>query len=231
MALTPLQSANSTADATTYTFSTQNLGTTSSDRYIIVSVHGRKAGASTTISSVTVGGVSASVVGQVTNFISNTDVVGLFIALVPTGATGDVVVTFGAGMVRAAIGMWAATGIPSATASQVLTSTATPSPSGNLDIPANGFAIAAGVNGSSGLTTWTGLTEKFDASVPDTGNMVYTGASDEFVSAQSGLTITAAFNASFATECAGVFASWAYGAAGSPAPRRNSLPLLGVGGC
>lgn len=80
--MTYLHATAITTDLTTYTFSAEDLGATASDRYIIVGILSRKAGASTTISSVTIGGVSATIVKQATNNVTNTDVGGIAIATV-----------------------------------------------------------------------------------------------------------------------------------------------------
>lgn len=202
MALTFLQATGDIANASTYTFAAQNLGTASSDRYIIVSAAARKAGASTTISSITIGGITATIVKQATNFITNTNVVGLAIALVPAGATGDIVVTFGGTMVRCAIGVWLATNISSITPVDTDSSTAA-DPTCALNVTTGGFAIGASGPLAS-TSTWTGLTERFDISVE--ASNIFTGASDTFAAAQHQLTIT--IDSTGAVEPVGVFASW-----------------------
>ena len=200
-----LQATTDTVGATTYTFAGQNLGSAASDRYIVVAVMSRKAGASTSISSVTVGGVTATIVAQTSNTVSNTSVTGIAIAAVPTGVTGDVVVTFGAATARCAIGLYRADNLLSATAHDTDNSTAA-DPTVNLDIPSSGFAVATGVTGTGGTgTTWTGLTEDYDNTMPSTR---YSGASQSFSASESGRAITADFSAS--TESAGSFASWAF---------------------
>ena len=115
MAFAHLQTTVDASDLTTYTFSSQNLGTAAPDRHIIVGVAARKGGSATTISSVTVGGVSATIVDQYSNSDSNSNISGIAIASVPTGTTGDIVVTFGAQMVRAVIAVYRATNLSSAT--------------------------------------------------------------------------------------------------------------------
>lgn len=205
MALSFLQAAADTTDTNAYTFAAQNLGTATSDRYIIVSAIARKAGASTTLSSVTIGGVSATIIVQNTNTITNTDVAALVIAAVPSGATGDIVVTWGATMVRCAIGVWRVTELASPTASDSDSSLAN-DPTVNLDSPVNGFIIGAGITAASTSATWTNLTEVFDAAVE--ALVTYTGASDTFTDAQSGRAITIDFATS--TESVGVFASWQF---------------------
>ena len=98
--------AQSPSDLTTYTFSSQAIGTASSNRRVIIGTVGF-AGIRT-VSSLTVGGISASLVkrqqqGSVTAEI--------WIATVPTGTTADVVVTWSGGQTRCAIAVWSATGL------------------------------------------------------------------------------------------------------------------------
>lgn len=203
MAFSYLQSATSTADTNAYTFSSQSLGDAASDRYIIVTAIARKAGAAFTLSSITIGGVSATIVRQVTNTVTNSDTAAIVIANVPTGTTGDVVVTWSTTVLRCAIGMWRATSLSSATEHDASTSTAA-DPTYAIDVPAGGFAIAAGLTAAATTVTWTGLTEKFDSTLESF--VTYTGASDEFATTQTNLTVTMDFGSS--TESAGVFASW-----------------------
>lgn len=196
MAFSYLQTTQDTGDKTTYTFSSQNLGTAASDRVIIVGIAARKAGAATTISSVTVGGVTASIPVSYSNSDGNSNISGIAVAEVPTGTTGDIVVTFGAGMVRAVITAWRATSLASTTPHDSLTDGST-DPTGTIDIPAGGFAVATALSNSVGTTTWTGLTEHSDATLESF--VTVSDASDEFVSTQTGRTITADFTGSGST--------------------------------
>lgn len=201
-----LQANSSTADLTTYTFSGENLGTAAADRYIIVVVKSRDSGSGAkSISSVTIGGVTASIIIQKQNNASNSSLAGIAIAAVPTGTTGDVVVTFSEGMLRCAIGLYRATGITPIPA-DFGSSTAT-NPTYAIDVPAGGFAIGgvANSNGNDGSAVWTGLTERYDSVIEAV--MLSTGASDEFAAAQTNLTVTATLSGTN-TEPVGVFASW-----------------------
>lgn len=205
MALTFLQGTTSTADTNSYTFSSQNLGTASSDRYIIVGAVARKAGASATISSITIGGVSATIVKQQTNTITNTNVSGLAIAAVPTGTTGNIVVTFSATMLRCAISAYAVTELDSATPYDDASSTSA-DPSVSLDIPTDGFAIGMGLTAAASTATWTGLTEDVDGTLESF--VTYTSASDEFPSGATGRTITIDFGST--NESSACFVSWGF---------------------
>lgn len=203
MGLLFLQTTNSTSDLATYTFVAQNIGTAAAERQIIVLVVGRKTGATTSISSMTVGGVAATIAVQRSNNVTNTNVAGIAIANVPTGTTGDVVVTFGAGMVRCGIGVWRADNLLSATASDTDSSVAN-DPSVTLDVPNYGFIIGGGCTAASTGATWTGLNEKYDAVIESA--LTHSGASQEFATGQTGRTLTEDFGTS--SESAGVFASW-----------------------
>lgn len=223
-----LQGVGDATDLTTYTFSSQNLGTADASRYIIVGVLSRRAAGTPSISSLTIGGVSAAAVVAQTNTASGSDIAALYIAAVPTGTTGDIVVTFDAAMLRCAVVAYRAVGIASATASDTDSSTAT-DPTCNLDVPAGGFAIGVACTGNAGASfTWTGLTENYDAVIEA---LNATSASDTFVAAQTGLAITA--NGTGATAPVGVFASWAPslgGSAGSVFDRSRVLDGMTFGG-
>lgn len=201
-AATFLQAATSASDLTTYTFSGQNLGAADAGRYIVVGVQARGTATPLALSSVTVGGVSATIVAQQAN---SANIAALVIAAVPTGTTGDIVVTFSVVVLRCAIQAYRVLGIDSATASDTGASTAA-DPTTSLDIPAEGVAIGACMSGGVDMrVTWTGLTEDYDATTESF--LSATSAHDEFVTAQTGLTITADFATS--GQSCGVFASWA----------------------
>lgn len=176
-----------------YTFSGKSFGTASSDRYIIVGIQG---GINTTggqtISSVTIGGVTATLVVQLQTSITNVSVrSALFIAAVPTGTTGDVVVTWAGTMLHCGIGIFAVTGLQSSTPTATATSGAQP---GNVSINCarDGFIVANtgayDATPGAGLSTWTNLTERYDAQMESLGAV--TGASDNFSTTQTGLSIT-----------------------------------------
>lgn len=197
-----LQQATSTADSSSYTFASQNLGAADAARYIIVGIQCRRTLNTNTISSVTVGGVTASLV--VTADRGNQSKCAIYIAAVPTGTTGDVVVTFSGTANRCGIALWSAVGISSATASDTDSSITGTAPTMSIDVPAGGFAVAVGCENALTTATWTGLTERSDTQA----EITMTSASDEFASAQTGLSVTITFASTVADEI-GVIASWA----------------------
>lgn len=211
-----LQAADDGTNLTTYTFAGQNLGAADAGRYIVVCVESR-ASLARTISTVTVGGVSASIAVQVSN---GNNVAGIAIAAVPTGTTGDVVVTFSGSVLRAAVQLYRVLGIDSATPAD-FDSSAAADPTVNLDVPAGGVAFGCVLTTSTGTTAWTGLTEDHDSVVESAVNV--SSASGEFASTQTGLTITADVSAS--STPVGAFASWAP-AAGGGGFIDNTTPVL-----
>lgn len=207
MALSYLQQASSTSDLNSYTFSSQNLGAASADRYIIVSIQTRDSGTGAkTINSVTVGGVSATITVQKqgVDAATNSTVAGLAIALVPSGTTGDVVVTFSEVVLRCSIALYAATGLTSATPTDTGSSNAS-NPTYDIDVAAGGFAIGAISDANGTSVVWTGITENFDTTVETF--LLVSGAAATFATQQTNLTLTATITGT-ADNPAGVFASW-----------------------
>lgn len=201
MALSYLQSVGSTSNAAAYTFSAQNLGAAAADRYIICAVNGSGGATGRTISSVTIGGVNASIIVQKEN-TTVYNVSGIVIAAVPNGATGDVVVTLSDNWARCHIALWRVTGLSSATAIDNGNSVAS-DPTYDIDIPAKGIAIGTAMTDASTSCAWTGVTEKYDETVESKS---VTGASDTFTTEQTNLTLKADFS-SPSNSC-GVFASF-----------------------
>ncbi len=124
---------NSTTNTTNYTFSSASLGTAHAARYIIVGVV-TVATSARTISSATIGGVSATL-----NYNpSSTNAGRLICAAVPSGATGDIVINHSGACTSCAIGVWAAYDLTSATAHDTgAVSIAGDNVTISLDVPAS----------------------------------------------------------------------------------------------
>ncbi len=212
-------------NSTTFTFTAQNLGAEDAGRYIVVCCGARLGATARTITSVTVGGVTADI-AVTTN--TTTAGAGVAIALVPTGATGDVVVTWSGFASGCVIQLYRVLGIGGTAASDTDTSSAA-DPSVSLDVPAGGVAFGTAVcstNASS--ASWSGLTEDYDAAPGGAGG-AYSSASGEFATQQTGLTVTCDFSVD--ESGAGAFASWAPSGGGGGSPVWNPLrgPLAPAG--
>lgn len=186
--LTFLNSANQSTGGSSYTFSSSSFGTASSTRRIIVSIAG--ANNSRTISSVTIGGVSADIVLQYSASGDN-NTVGIAIALVPTGTSGSIVVNWSGTQDTTIIGWWAATGLESNTAYATSTNTIPSSPA-TMDINGleNGFYIGvAGTSSSTGTNTWGNATERYDIAI----DRASTGADAVTTSGLNSYTLTTSY--------------------------------------
>lgn len=190
-------------DTSNYTFSTRAIGTAASNRYVVAAI-GIANSSPPTISSVTIGGVSATLVTQVTGTYERT---AFYIAAVPTGTTATVVVNT-SGSLRCNIGLWALYDLSSATATDTDSSTSSTG-SVNLDISAGGVAIGFSntfTSASARTFTWSNLTENFDVAY-EGNNQSVSGASAAFATAQSGLTISSTPSAGV-TSATHIFASF-----------------------
>lgn len=176
---------------TTYNLTSQPFGTATSDRLIVVFLSGHRAG-TRSISSATIGGVSAIVNMDYSTQVSQ---VAIISAVVPTGTTGTISITYSSDQADIRYAVYSIKGYNSTTpilTDQIInTSTACTS---TISPPANSvvFAHAIAYTGAgSGSMTWSGtagLVEYHDnASV----NTNHSSAAKVFSSSASSVTITA----------------------------------------
>lgn len=186
--LTYQTSTSDSTNASSYTFTAQAIGTAAADRYVIVGAAGSNTASEP--SSVTVGGVSAT---KAVGTAGGNHSAGLWVALVTSGSTADIVVTWPGSIDRCAIGVWSATGLSSVTPSNTATSNASPG-SCTVTTLADGFAIAYSHLGY-GTVTWsgTGVTQDFNTSIE--ASVKNTGASAPTTG--SNLTFTSTYSATF----------------------------------
>ena len=142
-----------------YTFTSLSIGTADASRKVYVCVGTRRA-AGGAVSSMTIGGVSASAVVSVSTN-SNANSVAIWCAVVPTGTTATVVVTLaGASAAYCSVKCYATTGDHTVEDFQ---SGSTGPISLSLAVKANGYLIGAGHGANAGPSaTWTGITEDTD---------------------------------------------------------------------
>lgn len=208
MSIAFLQSNSDNVDRTIYTFSAENLGTASNDRYIAVSIAAR-AGGSRTLDSVTVNGQSATI--TVSNIV-NTDTTNymasaIALALVPADASGDVVVTFSNTMTRCAIALHRIDDLLSATATDTdVDSTPAQDIALTIDVPANGFVIATAFNRAVSTDAWSGVTENYGDTIEAANR--FSGGMLEYPAGSAAQAISCDFSAG--TESIAAAASWAF---------------------
>jgi hypothetical protein len=146
------------SNALIYTFSSQSFGADASDRRIIVAAYASAANINASTSQITIGGTSATIHAQAQN-TGNTrnGIVAIASASVPTGASGDIVVTYTADeftvLLGCAISVYRAAGLVSGTPFDTATDFGA-SPSLLIDIPAQGFLVACSSGVSGTLTSW-----------------------------------------------------------------------------
>lgn len=181
---------------TTYTFAGQAIGAASATRYVIAAVT-LVSSFSRTISSVTIGGVAATVIpnGQV---VANTYFyrTAFYIAAVPTGTTASIVVTAsGACNGGGLAGVWAVYNLLSPTAvdsdGATVLGTNTFSPPA-VTTSAHGLLLAAGFHATAAdpaTNSWTNATERSDLSSSFAGIRVGHSAADA-ITTGAGVTVS-----------------------------------------
>lgn len=186
-----LQGSVSGDDSATYTFSSQNLGAADPNRWIVVCATGIQ-NAARTIDAVTVGGVSATKIVEAEASAYRS--VSIWVAYVPTGTTGDIVLTFSSGLVRAGYSAYrliTETNPTTAYDTETDTTTSGSDLSVSINRPGGGVVIAATVAVCSTATsvTWSGTSENYDAAYPDAAAQGMSSSS--VASGASPLTVTA----------------------------------------
>lgn len=174
----------SASDLTTYSIAGINFGAAAADRYLVAAISVAAGAARTFSGAPTIGGIAAS---SVVEQASVNAIIGLFIAAVPSGTSGDVNFTMNAACLRAAVTVWQLKGLLSATPTATAASAASP-PSAAIAALAGGVIIggAAGYATASQSWTWTGLTEDFDSPFQDGSNwQIYSAASAAFASSSA----------------------------------------------
>lgn len=169
LAVSYITSGTDTTDATTYTFAGKSIGTASADRVVAVFIHGR-GGTARTVSTVTIAGVSATIV-TATNVSSQQPAAWAY-ALVPSGTTGDVVVTFSGSLSRAGIELYTITGGPITVVDSDTTAT---SSALTVDVATGGVTLMGASRGAgTGTVTWTGVTGDHSVTI-ESGSIMASG--------------------------------------------------------
>ena len=171
------------ADLTTYTFTSRSIGAAEQSRFIIVGSGQRNSGQ--TIVSMTIGGVTASLIKRQVG-ASGFNVVELWGAYVPTGTTATISITWSSAIARCAIAVYRAVYLQSSTAVATYSSTADPMAT-SINVPDGGVAVAFSYGAANTTNTWTGLTEDVDSTVE---SQCYSSASASFVAAQTSLSVS-----------------------------------------
>jgi hypothetical protein len=190
-----VQSQTSDANATTYTITGVDFGAADSNRRVVIGFASRSGNAGHSVSSATIGGITATVLAQHTaNVGGGYSLVALIAADVPTGASGTVAVTLSSGAVRAAFGVYRmlSTSAPvlaaSTSADTAVTGNAS-SLSATVSVE-KGALIAVAITFSNGATlSFSGIANNdFNATVENAANIA---TASQLITASSSQTVTA----------------------------------------
>ena len=143
----------------TTTFNSVDFGTPDPSRHIIA-VPQNRAAAARSLTGVTLGGVTATVVGRDNSGLNSS---GLVFAKVPDGATGTVVVSWSGGVNRTTVGIWSVTGIDD------LVSYGFRNSGGTLLVPVGGAVVLGSMNVYSGASTFTGAPRDYNIATGTNG--------------------------------------------------------------
>jgi hypothetical protein len=194
-------SYSSDSNAASYTNSGAALGTADADRYVIVAIPLFIGVSNLTISSVTIGGVSATKINGETFYSAtstNRSLVDFWKANVPTGTTGDIVITPSTTAPRMSASWWTCIGDVAIIDTQADIATNV-TPDNSLTVtskrPSNGFVLAAVTGqGDSGdpTFTWggTGITEKHETGYGDTDGSHGSASGDFTAASTEAITVT-----------------------------------------
>lgn len=166
LVLTSVTSA--TNDASSYTFSNINIGAPDANRYVVVGFSASTGTASITISSVTIAGVTATLLekAEYSATLASRDS-GIYIAAVPTGTTATIVITFSGTMSRIGLNVYRLVGITSTTPQDTTVVTGAAGTVYDLSLVGTsaGFIIAQTMVQASTSYTWSGAIEDNDAAI------------------------------------------------------------------
>lgn len=182
--------ATNTSALTTYNFTSYSVGTATSTRRIVVVSHAANGTTgSRRYSSMTINGVSATT--HISQFHDTggggVEICTIASAVVTSGTSITIAVTFNGGMNRAAVYAVSLDGVQSGTAVGTSGTSGTGSHEKTINITSGGFAIGGAGSNTSGIDIgWTGLTERNESAV---GSSQY-GSADELTNSTGTLTIT-----------------------------------------
>lgn len=189
------------ASGSTYTYSSHAIGVAAANRLVIVGAHSLQSAGSRTISSVTIGGISATVVSGTT--FTTTTASGdydsaFYAASVPTGTTATIVVTMSASVAGGGggVSVWAAYDLTSSTAVDgdgVVVVGSSPANIPSLTTSGSGFLVASSMAyiAGAGSFTWTNATKRSEVSLVSGPTQLVISAADAATTG-AGVAVTAA---------------------------------------
>lgn len=181
--------AEDTVGGTPITYAAMAFGTASANR-ILIAIFANRSNATGTPSSVTIGGITATAISGAAAVLSGNIESYAYYAAVPTGTSGDVVVTYAGASLRSGCAVYSIIGGASSPNGSTSNSTAATSLSTTLTVPSGGASIHIAMDrpAATGTTiSWTNSTGDF-TTVSVGGVDLYDSASD---SVAGNITVTA----------------------------------------
>lgn len=203
LSVTFLDNQSDTTNQSSYSYASMNFGAAAANRYI-VAVFGAaedSGGTGLATSSVTIGGVSATLLREDGHDAGGDTAVSIYIALVPTGTSGTVAITYAAGRRNAGVALYRLTGLNSTIAVDTASNTADPM-TDTIDVNDGGVVIAGAMTRSNvGATnTWTGVTQPGNVSDEIGNGDVLYASFEASLGSETGRTITANLSAAGSSE-------------------------------
>lgn len=198
-----------TTDLTTYSFASVAIGAADPTRRVVVVVHWGENAVTRSLNSATIGGVAATIHAQTSAAIRG---VAIISALVPTGTTATIALTFSGAMLRSAIGVYRAlnetSASPTATATDITFTGAVLDV--NVNVPVNGWVVAGTTdNGIAGRThAWVGVTKQYDTTSGEAAGIIYSGGHDTGLAAATPRTVNTTVSNTTGISGAAVAMSW-----------------------
>jgi hypothetical protein len=178
-----------TDNTSSYSWTSVNFGAAASDRFLVVAVYGDAGSTNANVNSVTIGGVSASLLGTAVGN-GTTAQCQFWGAIVPTGTSGTIAISFSATRASAAYGLWSISKLLSTTPVDSYSDTDS-TLSGSVSVVNSGVLLAAASVRDVTSFSWTGVSENFDSQVESVSTV--TGGSLALAGTASGsVTVTAA---------------------------------------
>jgi hypothetical protein len=181
---------DSSTTTSTFTFSGQSFGSSSNaDRVVVVGYAGRDTAASRTLSSATIGGISATIGVQAT-MNSQIAHVGFIAAVVGTASSGDIVLTFNGVINRGlCIFVWSVENLLSVTPTDTDVADTTDPFTSSIDVSAGGAVFGVGHDANVG-PVMSGSSFTLDANDAASANGVAEAGHRDTATALSAYAIT-----------------------------------------
>jgi hypothetical protein len=183
-------SGGSEHNSSSVTFPSLAFGTAVSGRQIVLGIaQNHNSSSLPSITSVTIGGVTATELLYYQG-PSAEGAVAMYAAAVPSGTSGDVVVTYSGTVKGTAVFLWRVTGADTTAAHDTATDHDSDPLTGSIDCEAGGTVFAIfGNRAGGGGTSWSGVDDLEHSTVTASGRSGAANA-EAFATAQTGLSVS-----------------------------------------